>query len=159
MSMFPPCGPAGTVVGMPQSGAVPMQPSIGRVGDRDRVAPVDQAVADRADVRAVGAVGPQPLAELLRVGGPRGALADRRADLADRHGQRIARLGPLDPDRAGQRVAVRHLGLVAAVGVAADLAREGVLGLDDDRLARLDPQAGLVVPAELVVQRSATELG
>ena len=29
MSMFPPCGPAGRVVGEPQSGAVPMQPSIG----------------------------------------------------------------------------------------------------------------------------------
>ena len=29
MSMLPPCGPAGSVVGTPQAGAVPMQPSIG----------------------------------------------------------------------------------------------------------------------------------
>ena len=31
-SMFPPCGPAGSVVGVPHSGAVPRQPSIGAYG-------------------------------------------------------------------------------------------------------------------------------
>ena len=114
----------------------------GLIGNGDLVAPVDFAIADGADVRAVRAVGPEPLGELLRVAGPRGALADRRLDLVDRHGQRIARLGPFDPDRAGLRIAIRLFGLVAAVGVRSDLAAESVFAFDDDRLARLIRRRG-----------------
>ena len=47
--------------------------------------------------------------------------------------------------------------LVAAVVVRANLAAEGVLAFDDDRLARLDPQARLVVAAEFVVERAEGE--
>ena len=78
----------------------------------------------------------------------------RRLDFVDRHRQRIARLGPFDPDRARLRIAVRLLRLVAAVGVRPDLAAEGVLAFDDDRLPRLDPQPRLVVAGEFVVERA-----
>ncbi len=46
------------------------------IGDRELIAPVDFAVTNRADVRAVRAVGSEPLGKLLGVAGARGALAD-----------------------------------------------------------------------------------
>jgi len=64
--------------------------------------------------------------------------------------QRIARLGSLHPDRAGETIAVGHRRLVATVAIAANLARQRVFCLHLQRLARRDPQTRFVMPAELI---------
>jgi hypothetical protein len=143
---------------VPHSGAVPRQPSIGAYGmateslqwmNPSRIGqtcvPWGQSVPSHSDSCFGSAV-------LGR------ALAERGADLADSQGQAVARLGAFDPDRSRERIAVGHGGLVAAIGVRADLTGQGVLGLDHEAVARLDPQAGLVVPAELVVERPDGEM-
>src|SRR5262249_8533288 len=114
------------------------------VRNRDLVAPEYLAVTDGADVGAVRAIVAQPFAQLFGVGRARAALANRRANVLDGDCERVARLSPLHPDRAGQRVAERDPGLVAAVGVGADLARQSILGLDKQGFARLDAQARLI---------------
>ncbi len=114
-----------------------------RIRDGDRVAPVNEPVSDRADVRPVRAVVAEPFAELLRVGRSGRTLANRGPDLMNGHGDCVAGLGPFDPDRAGHGITVRHRHLVSAVAVGPDLAGEGVFRLNRHRLAGLDPQARL----------------
>jgi hypothetical protein len=54
-------------------------------------------------------------------------------------------------------IAVGPLGFVAAIGIGADLATEGVFGFDDDRLAGLNSQARFVVARKFVVERAKGE--
>jgi len=63
------------------------------------LAPINESVPDRADVRSGWNVGPEPFAKLFRRPGVRGALADRRTNLVDADGQRVAGLGSFDEDR------------------------------------------------------------
>ena len=103
-------------------------------------------------MHTVRAIVAQPLRKLPGVGGSRGALPDARPNFFNLDRQGIPRLGPLDPDRAGLRIAAWHFGLVPPVGVGADLAREGILRLHQHRLARLDLQARVIVATEFVVE-------
>ena len=127
------------------------------VGDGDFIAPVDLAIPNRADVRAVGAVGPEPFAELLRVAVRVAHWPIDRADLVDRDRQRVARLGPFDLDRAGLADCCTAFWTCRGGRRSFGSGRESVFALDDDRLARLDPQPRLVVPAEFVVERAEGE--
>jgi hypothetical protein len=68
----------------------------------------------------------------------RGALPDQRLDRVDFDRQRVARLGAFDPDRAGLRIAKGDLLAVAAVGIGANLAAEGILALHDDGSTTMD---------------------
>lgn len=67
----------------------------GCVRNRHLVAPVNQPVLDRTDMRAVRAVGAEPFGELPRIAGPCGTLADERFDLADGHRELNHRAQPL----------------------------------------------------------------
>ena len=126
----------------------------GGVRDRDQVAPVDKTVADRANVAAVRAVVSQPFDKLSWVVGFRRALTGRRLDLENGNGQAIPGLGPLDGDRPGQRVAIRHLRPVSTVVVRLDLPRQRVFRLDNNRLARGNPDPRSMRAVEFVVQRT-----
>src|SRR5439155_24597563 len=122
------------------------------IGNGYLVAPVDLAVANRADMRAVRTVGAEPFSELLGVAGARGALADRWLDLVDRDSECVARLSAFDINRASLGIAVWLFCFVAAIGIGADLAAKGVFGFDDDRFARLNAQSRLVVAGKFVVE-------
>ena len=84
---------------------------------------MDKSVANRANVGPGRNVGPQPLAKLLGGPGVRRTLAQRRPDFAEANGQRIARPGTVHKNWAGDRIAVRHLRLVADVARFANLPR------------------------------------
>src|SRR6185436_16660866 len=108
------------------------------------VAPMDLAIFDGANVHAMRTIAPQPLREHHGIAGPRGALADQRANLTDRYRQRITKLRAVDPDRARLRIAIGPLRAIAAIVVRADLPAESVFTLDDDGFSGIDPEPRFV---------------
>ena len=66
----------------------------------------------------------------------------QRADVKEIDNQQIARLGTLDPDRTGEEVDDRKVDVAHVIGgvVVLDEATGPIVGLDDEIVARLDPE-------------------